>query len=135
MSIFEWSPIYETGVADIDRQHMRLMVYVNEMFDALITDRGEEVIDHILGELIAYTKEHFDYEEELLRRGGDANVASHIAGHQALLGAVEGLKARRDAGDVKVNGDTLELLRDWLVSHIRDDDAGRAPVIRHGAAS
>ena len=135
MSIFEWSPIYETGVVEIDRQHMRLMDYVNEMFDALVAGRGETVVDHILAELITYTKDHFDYEEELLRRGGDDDVEAHIAGHRALMGAVEGLKTRREAGDIEVDGDTLALLRDWLVSHILHDDAGRAPAVQRGASS
>ena len=134
MSIFEWSPIYETGVAEIDRQHMRLMDYVNEMFDALVADRGEVVVDRILDELITYTKDHFDYEEELLRRGGDDDVEAHIAGHRALMRAVEGLRERRQAGDAAVDGATLNLLRGWLVGHIRDDDAGRAPAVRRGAA-
>jgi hemerythrin-like metal-binding protein len=111
------------------------MDYVNEMFDALIDDRGDTVIDRILDELIRYTKEHFDFEEDLLRKGGDDDIDAHIAKHNVLLSAVEGLKARREAGDVEVNGDTLGLLRDWLVTHIRDDDAGRAPAVRRGAAN
>ncbi len=134
MSIFEWSPIYETGVAEIDRQHQRLMAYVNEMFDALVAGRGETVVDRILDELIVYTKEHFTFEEEMLRRGDDDDVGPHIARHQALLHTVEGLRSRRAAGDVRVDGDTLGLLRDWLVTHIRDDDAGRASAVRRGAA-
>ncbi|MCO4763992.1 MAG: hemerythrin family protein [Myxococcales bacterium] len=133
MSIFEWTPIYETGVPAIDDQHRRLMTFVNEMFDALVQGHGEQVVDRILDDLIVYTKQHFEFEEKLLERGGDDDIDAHIAKHRTLLSAVEGLQQRRAAGDIEVDEDTLELLRDWLVSHIRDDDAERAPAVMRGA--
>ncbi len=135
MGVFEWSPIYETGVAEIDAQHRRLMAYVNEMFDALVKGEGELVVDRILDELIAYTKRHFAFEEDLLRRGGDDGVEAHIAKHEGLLLAVTNLRRRRATGDIEVDEDTLDLLRRWLIGHIRDDDAERAPAMRNGAAA
>jgi len=98
-----------------------------------VHNRGEQVVDRILDELVVYTAEHFEFEEKLLLRGGDADIDAHIAKHRKLLAAVDGLRKRRAAGDIAVDGDTLALLRDWLVSHIRDDDAERAPMVQRGA--
>jgi len=133
MGVFEWSPVYETGVESIDTQHRYLMNMVNDMFAAVVLDNGEAVIDMMLDRLVKYTRRHFAFEEALLRRGGDPGYDEHCAKHRELLGEVEELAARRGNGSQHVDEDTLDLLCDWLTCHIRDEDTAHARYMRRGS--
>ena len=132
MGLFEWTPIYEVGVPEIDAQHKQLMGYVNQMFDAMVANSGADAVGEVLEQLLAYTKMHFEFEERLMRHGKAVGFEAHQATHQMLLARVLELKERNAAGEERVDEKAIDLLRDWLVDHILHSDARQADAVRAG---
>lgn len=132
MGLFEWTPIYATGVPEIDAQHKQLMGYVNVMFDAMLNDAGAETVGHVLDRLSEYTAMHFAFEERLLIAGAAKGLEAHLALHEDLLRRVMELRDRHLAGDPRAGGAAIDLLRDWLVDHILNEDVGLGPAMRAG---
>ncbi len=132
MGLFEWSPIYEVGVREIDAQHKQLMGFVNEMFDALMSNTGADAVGDVLDRLVAYTEMHFGFEEQLMERGEAKGLDEHKAAHRRLLAQVLQLRERHSAGDDHVDEQAIDLLREWLVNHILHDDTLRAAEVRRG---
>lgn len=132
MGLFEWSPIYETGVPEIDAQHRQLMGYVNEMFDAMLANAGAAVVGDVLERLSEYTRMHFAFEERLLVAGDALELQAHLTLHAALLRRVMALRDRHVAGQARVDEAAIDLLRDWLVDHILNEDVRRGGEMRAG---
>ena len=53
---FPWKPDYSVHHPDIDRQHQRLAALVNEVHVAMAEGKGRLAVDHVLTELVDYTK-------------------------------------------------------------------------------
>ena len=132
MGLFEWTPIYETGVPEIDAQHKQLMGYLNEMFDAMLTNAGAAVVGDVLERLYNYTSMHFAFEERLMTAGAAAGLRAHLGLHKVLLRRVMDLRDQHIAGQQRVDEAAIDLLRDWLVDHILNEDVQRAGDMRAG---
>lgn len=135
MGVFTWSSVYETGVQPIDVQHRMLMDMVNEMFEALVLDGSELILDSMLLRLTRYAQRHFSYEEALLERGGDPGLAAHRVEHRELLQRVIDLRTERTNGLTGTDEATLELLCEWLTEHIRDTDGDHSRYMRAGLST
>ena len=57
MSLFAWSAKYSLHIGQIDEQHKKLVGMLNDLFDAMKAGKGNDVLDNVLSQLIAYTKE------------------------------------------------------------------------------
>jgi hemerythrin len=105
--MLEWKPEYSVGVAKLDTQHRKLFDYVNELEQAMRKGQGRAVLDKILANLSAYTREHFATEEELMRRTGYPAYAQHKAAHETFVKRVREFEQSHKAGEVGV---TVELV-------------------------
>ena len=65
MPICTWNSEYSVGIDQIDKQHQKLVLLINTLFDAMKEGKGKERQGHILNELVQYTDYHFKCEEEL----------------------------------------------------------------------
>lgn len=69
MTYLKWTEDLDTGIEVIDKQHRRLVEYLNELNTAI--NAGDKAgVNHVLEELIDYTLSHFSFEEELIERSG-----------------------------------------------------------------
>jgi hemerythrin len=44
MSIIQWDESFSVNVAEIDKQHQRLLEMINELYDAMRQGRGKVII-------------------------------------------------------------------------------------------
>ena len=128
MAQIEWTPDLETGISVIDGQHRRIVVYINTL-DEISDSPARAATGRVIDELIDYTYSHFAFEEALMEQAGYEFLALHKGTHDAFRERVDDFKQRFDRGE-DVTGPLAELLRTWLISHIRHDDAGYAPLVR-----
>ena len=73
MSLIEWKESFSVGNAEIDRQHRKLIAILNRAHDTMMTGKYEDLSTlgtEAVGELIAYGKEHFAFEEAYMRQIG-----------------------------------------------------------------
>jgi hemerythrin len=127
MALIEWNDDLKLGVAQIDRQHERLIGIVNRLDQATREGRATDVISAIIDELIIYTATHFSMEEEYFTRFQYPNAEEHKSEHAALIGKVnefandynKGLPGSRSA----LAGELLNFLGIWLRYHMLETDA------------
>jgi hemerythrin len=109
-----------------DHDHEAFLL--NALADAIERHRAggprEELLPR-LDALVAHTREHFEREDEAMRRTGFPAYPVHHGEHQRVLGELEAeLQAFRDRGDVdRLWAYVSQALPGWFVHHIRSMDA------------
>lgn len=122
MPFAEFSDDLRIGHADIDRQHASLFETVNRLHDAMRSNHSREVQGEILAFLHAYTLEHFEAEEALMRANGYPELVSHKALHDDLAQQVKELEEKYTSGSMTLSIMTMHFLKDWLTHHIQAED-------------
>ena len=121
MVYLHWSSDLDTGIDVIDKQHRRIVDYLNELNSA--NDVGDpEATKHVLNELVDYTLTHFAFEEELQERAEYPFLKAHKRVHEIFTRRVTEFLKRAEAGE-DVTTQLLSTLKIWLVNHIKGDDA------------
>ncbi len=92
------------------------------MHEGIVSGTANALLAEVLVKLIAYTREHFAYEERLFVLYG-FNGDAHVLQHQQLTLQVHQFKHRFDIGEASLSVHLVYFLRDWLVSHIKGTDA------------
>ncbi len=125
MEVFQWDQSFATGLTRIDTQHHRLLDVTNE-FGSLLSQDGvvSADIERVYTELLSYTKNHFEEEEEFMTSEGvdERHVNHQKQEHQCFLEEVTLMYANLDAANNDSGQLLLEFLMSWLVYHILGSD-------------
>ncbi|MCP5078855.1 MAG: bacteriohemerythrin [Psychromonas sp.] len=119
--LFDWDDSYSLGIAEIDRQHQRLMALANEFNRTILTGAVAGTIERVLSGMIEYSLSHFQYEESLMEKYAYKDLANHKAEHQKLEKQVLQFQHRFECGE-DISQDFSEFLKDWLLRHIKGMD-------------
>ena len=92
------------------------------MADAMRMGKGNDAVNKTVGELLQYTRTHFQQEEALLKKANYPQLAPHQEMHRKFVGDVEALMEQTRSGKAANSVQVLNLLRDWLVNHIQKVD-------------
>jgi len=130
MAYIEWNDSLVVGHAKIDADHKKLVALVCRLYDAMQAGKGSAVCAQILGDLIAYTKSHFEMEEALMAAAGYAGLAEHKAQHAKLVHDVMDFKQRLDSGSAALTIALFKFLKDWLSNHILGSDRKLVEALR-----
>lgn len=134
MDMFNWSSLFETGIARVDDQHQCLVAIVNRLGEGLITGHVEPArIDEEFRALAAYAQQHFSDEEQLMAEEGlDPRYIEHHRQQHRDFGAQLGALWQRRA-QTRESAEALHgFLSSWLTFHILDEDQHMARQIeRH----
>uniref|UniRef100_A0A831UAW2 Bacteriohemerythrin n=1 Tax=Geobacter metallireducens TaxID=28232 RepID=A0A831UAW2_GEOME len=122
MALITWSDTLSVKVKQFDDQHKKLVDMVNQLFDAMKTGKGNQVMGDILKQLIAYTQTHFAAEERLMKQYGYPDFEAHKKEHNALVMQVLDLQKQFQEGKAVLTQNVMTFLRDWLSKHIQGDD-------------
>lgn len=123
-----WTEDLNTGIEVIDRQHMRIAEYINEL-EHIHQKNDRVVTGRVLDELMDYTLSHFAFEESLQEEAGYEYLRPHKKVHELFTRRINQYLNRYRLGD-DVAGEIHGLLRTWLVSHIKHDDADYVAAVR-----
>lgn len=64
-----WTDDLNTGIDVIDRQHRRIVDYINDL-ELAKAKQDREAVGKVLDELVDYTLSHFAFEESLQEEAG-----------------------------------------------------------------
>lgn len=120
MGLLAWTPELDTGIDEIDRQHRRLVDYINQLYALLDTDDRPR-LGRVIDEMLDYTLSHFAFEETMLESAGYVFLGPHRKVHEIFTRRVAELHARFIAGE-NVTAELHGLLSRWLLNHIRNED-------------
>jgi len=122
MSLITWEDKYSVKVPRLDKQHQQLFSLINQLHDAMRMGQANEVMSRILGELIAYTKNHFAAEEQMLQSSSYPDLKAHQAQHREFTDKMLSFQKELGAGKMTLSIDVMRYLRDWLSNHIMKTD-------------
>jgi hemerythrin len=122
MALFTWNDSYSVKVAMCDQQHKKLFEIINQLADAMRMGNGQDVVGKTVGELLEYTRTHFQQEEALLKKSNYPQLGPHQEMHRKFVGEIEGLIQQAKEGKATNSIQVLNMLRDWLVNHIQKVD-------------
>lgn len=129
MPLLEWSEEFSCNVREIDDQHKRLVVMLNELHRAMINGKGQEVMASIIGQMMDYTTYHFSTEERYMALHSYPGFLSHSSEHQEFVRTVSRFQAQYEAGRVGLSIDILRFLSSWLLNHIQGSDRSLGPFL------
>lgn len=122
MPIITWNDSMSVKVAEIDKQHQKLVQLINDLHDAMREGKAKTVLGSILGELANYTVTHFNYEEMLFEKYNFPLATTHQNEHRKFIKTVSEFKAKFEEGNASVTLEIMNFLKDWLVNHIQGTD-------------
>jgi len=122
MALIQWSASLSVNVAEMDKQHQKLVGMINELHDAMVKGKGKEVMAKTISGLMDYTKTHFTDEEKLIDRFQYPESASQKNMHKKFLDKVYEFKKQMDEGKVGMTITLSDFLSDWLKNHIKIED-------------
>jgi len=125
-----WKDDLSVGVESIDDDHKRLLDLINDVQRAVYYYMGEAFERKAIGELVDYTKYHFEREEGLMKEAGYPGFDEHKAEHVAMISKVEEFLGsyERDRGGTIEN--MMDYLKSWLINHIRGTDQRYSPYLQ-----
>jgi hemerythrin-like metal-binding protein len=129
-SMFEWKNEYAVGIGSIDAQHQNMFAIGRELYAAMSTGQGKNVLARILDRLVQYTTVHFAHEERLMQLYHYPDYAGHKAQHDALVKQVLAFQTEFNGGRATMAVKVLQFLKDWLEKHIKETDFAYVPCMR-----
>lgn len=126
MAHIVWSKNLSVGIDVIDKQHMRILDYINDLHDAINSSRNRQEhrqrIMDVVNDTIDYTESHFAFEESMLEEVNHPFLKAHKKVHELFVRKVRSYRARLELNeDIAV--ELRETLSRWLLNHIRSEDA------------
>jgi hemerythrin-like metal-binding protein len=126
----KWSEPYILGIPELDQQHEVLFNGVNAVLRAVAEGIPEEDLKPLLNALLEFTRTHFEAEEQWMRRRGYPGLGSHQVQHQLLFDELTQVIFRAEAHEEPLRSKVVPRLKEWLVTHILEDDAQLAVFLR-----
>lgn len=119
---FQWDSTMSVGVEELDRDHRFLVTLIDRL--ASMDDLGDAAeVEHVLDELVRYTQEHFEREEEYMEATGYADLPHHRQLHETMVKKIDDLRVQFFLGEKEhIGRQTLNFLTHWLENHVLGED-------------
>ncbi|GEM_PF-268229 len=127
----KWDVSLESGVDEIDRQHMYFVDILNEINRSVLKNyrysalRAIKFMDH-------YAHWHFSSEEKYMKKYGYPDYETHVKEHEKFYKYTKDMM--RKIEDYGINSDIAysiqKYLIDWLINHIKYTDRKFAEFLR-----
>lgn len=124
--MFKWESHYSVGIEKIDQQHKELFE-IGRKLDELVKTRShsDNFSDIILAvtELLSYTTEHFNSEEEYMQSIKYPGLEEHRIQHRKMIDYITQIDiANIHMTQHKTLESLVEFLGQWITNHILDVD-------------
>ena len=132
INIFKWDDSLATNFADVDLQHKKLILLIEDVHKSLEApeDKYALCLAKDLKRLTDYTQYHFAEEEALMRKNKYPDIEAHSKEHASFIEQVQTqIKVLRFA-DSADGFRFYRFLGSWLISHIGKSDQAWAQYIR-----
>jgi hemerythrin len=124
----QWTGDLDTGIDVIDRQHVRIVDYINDLEKA--NRKGDrQGIQAVLDSLVDYTLSHFAFEESLQEEAGYKYCKPHKRVHELFIRRINEYCKRFKEGE-DVADELHKTLSAWLINHIKRDDADYVAAVK-----
>ena len=123
----EWNEEFETGITEIDEQHLILVNAINDASEKLSEDMSVDLLEQITMDLLSYALYHFETEEEIMKRYGYASkdcdrANKHYMEHRYFSSKAHAIREKLKSGEMISAKDLIGFLQSWLINHILHTD-------------
>ena len=122
MALIDWDDTYSVNVAEIDRQHKRLVAMINELHVAMRDRKTKDVLGQIISRLFLYTTTHFSTEEKYFDQFNYPEKTVHVKEHELFIQKINEFKQSFDEDRLMLSVAVIDFLKDWLLKHILGTD-------------
>lgn len=123
MAPLEWKDQYSVGVPAVDHEHQELIALVNELHEAIASEKSEDEVAEVFGDLFRSISAHFALEERFMREHGYDQSTQHKTDHERLLDELRDIMDdHSDGNDNSVERLTASV-EAWFTNHFKTHDA------------
>jgi len=120
-----WDESYATKIKAFDEQHEVIFTYINDLRDAMMGKKSEEIVNRTLKGLLQYSVTHFIEEEIVLLKYDYPDFDSHQKSHQKFTEEVRRLFVEYKSGKANsriIAAEITAIVTEWLQIHILQED-------------
>ena len=121
MKKWEWRDEYCIGNEAIDKQHQLFFAWLEEFDEAVTKGEGGEHLFVTIERLVAYARNHFAFEEQLMQKGKYEHFTRHRALHEAFKNDLAVMIKKHAKGALRAL-ELSEFVGGWLRQHIMTED-------------
>ncbi len=118
-----WDESLSVGISVIDEHHRYLLDLINDLYNVVVNKLGAREVARLIKALDAYAKVHFRAEEQMMTHYGFAGLDRQLQQHHAFEEKIAEFYEELHANPLVAQFDVLSYMRNWLVDHIRLEDA------------
>ncbi|MEE9431586.1 MAG: hemerythrin family protein [Melioribacteraceae bacterium] len=121
MTFIKWEEKNKLGHTEIDNQHESIHTSINTLYE--IQNEKKEIIVKEFELLINKFVEHFETEDQFMKKHNVPSLFSHTLEHERALGKytsyLEEYKINKDPFDVEI----VQSLKTWIHNHAEMKDS------------
>lgn len=121
-----------TGIEVIDKQHKKIVDYINQLDDAR-NGGNRELAAKVINNLVGYTISHFEFEESMQEKAEYPFLKAHKKLHQLFAKRVGEYQERFKLGE-DISEELHRLMFNWLYGHIMNEDMDYVPSLQSNLA-
>lgn len=118
-----WDESLSVGIDVIDEHHRYLFDLVNDLIDVVANKLGARELGRVLKALGQYASIHFHAEEKMMKQYDYHRLDTQLEQHHTFLEQIKEFTEELHQNPLIAQFEILVYLRDWLISHIRDEDS------------
>jgi hemerythrin len=118
-----WSDDLTVGNRIIDDDHKAFFEIAKMLHESDGTEDRDLVVESAISILEEYVCGHFLREEKAMRSAKYPRVAAHVLQHNLFRGRIEAIGRVYRQGTKSVAVGLPDMAIDWLITHIKSDDA------------
>jgi hemerythrin len=118
MGVIKWRDSYNTGVAQFDQEHHKIIELIDAMYIALRDKQGKESIEKVCRKAVSYTEVHLANEEQALISINYPGLEEQMTEHARMKKEVEKFQELIASNSMEGATGLYHFLRDWLINHI-----------------
>ncbi len=125
-----WSEQYSVGIVRLDDQHRKIFQMLNNLRQAMLEKKSNQVLRDIINELAQYAKTHFTSEEAYFQMYNYPEKDEHKREHEEFVKKVRQFQADLEAGRAMVTMSVFTFLAEWVRNHVLVSDKKYGPFLR-----
>ncbi|NIP42343.1 MAG: hemerythrin family protein [candidate division Zixibacteria bacterium] len=130
MPFFAWQDRYDVNISSLDEQHRGIAGMINNLYDSL--EKGvynDETVGSVLIPIVECLKYHFQTEEKMMMESNYEEYHYHKSMHDRFTDEVMLSVIKIKKGEQVNAREILTMIRDWLLTHIEEEDRKLTPVL------
>ena len=117
-----WKKEYSVKVKEIDIQHKKIFVLINDLNKAIINKNFSETLRKIIDGLVDYSIYHFETEEKYFKKFKFEYSDEHKKEHESFKKKITEIIKKIDNNEMEISFELVDFLEDWIINHVTGSD-------------